>query len=135
MIRRRFGEMKHRSTTVNHVCYRCGSPEHLATDCRNSQKCLVCKEHGQQSHICTSKAFRLPPNPHKSRPSTAPPLTTDHRSSSITMAGIRNLILLFNTTMESEARLGEFSRSFILSDVAKWGPDRIDRRSVTFFPT
>lgn len=42
------------------------------------------------------------------------------------MATIRNLILLFNSTPASEAQLSEFQQSFILSDIARWGPDCIE---------
>lgn len=72
MIRRRFGEMKQRSTTKNPICYRCGSPGHFAPVCRNAQKCLVCKGHGHHSSICTAQPFRLP-HPLKP-PLQSPPL-------------------------------------------------------------
>lgn len=42
------------------------------------------------------------------------------------MAGIRNPIVLFNATVDSAARLAEFERSFIMSDIAKWGPDKVE---------
>lgn len=122
LIRRRFGEMKQRSTTKNPICYRCGSPGHFATACRNAQKCLVCKGHGHNSSICTAQPFRLPHSPKP--PLQSPPLVITPPGA---MAERSYPIGVFNATMESEARLAEFSRSFILSDVAQWGADRVEQ--------
>lgn len=62
IIRHRFSDMQHRSTTKNLICYKCSSPGHITTDCRNAQKCLLCKGHGHQLQRCSYKAIQIPPS-------------------------------------------------------------------------
>lgn len=131
LIRRRFEALRARSTTANPICYRCGARGHIAVKCRNSRLCLVCNRHGHQSNRCSDGSNA--PSPSSISPPTIPvptPITVSpptKREVSAPMAGIRNPILLFNSTPESEQLLQNFQKSFILSDVAGWGVDQVER--------
>lgn len=122
LIRNRLDEFRRRSTVKNPICYKCGSQGHIAIECCNSPLCLVCNKHGHRSRDCAleKEPLRIPsPLSDSLEPS-------GNLTYSAPMATIRNPILLFNSTPASEAQLSEFQQSFILSDIARWGPDRIE---------
>lgn len=119
LIRRRFEELRRRSTTTNPVCFKCGDRGHQSVECRNAWLCLVCNKHGHRSVGCSERR-----NASSSTPlSTVPSTSGGFPAPSSQMASIRNPILLFNSTPESEIVLQDFKKSFILSDTAKWGVD------------
>lgn len=125
VITRRFNSMRHRSTAKDPICYKCGSRGHFALGCRNAQLCLLCNKHGHKSHECSvdSNHGDLSSTLKSDKP---PPPTHFPDLANSTMASPRYPISIFNPTPESEKLLSDFHKSFILSDVANWGPDKVN---------
>lgn len=134
LIRRRFEALRRRSTTRNPICFKCGARGHISVRCRNARLCLVCNKHGHHSSRCaegrdvlsSSKPTRGSDDSSHSIPPPSPHI-------SVAMAGLRNPILLFNPTPESEQMLQNFQKSFILSDIADWGVDRVESKLMSVF--
>lgn len=127
LIRRRFEAMRMRSTAKNPVCFKCGDRGHRAVECRNAWLCLVCKQHGHQSKRCSGAQIVSSPSLKK------PTEPSSFVSSAPAMAKVRNPILMFNPTPDSKILLQNFQKSFILSDVANWGVDKVENTITKVF--
>lgn len=136
-IRQTFESIKASSSPGHPFCFKCGSPGHEISSCRNATLCYLCNGFGHIARYC-SAVTSFPPSPKPKPPSACPPplhsqlhfpLLSQLPSTPIGDMN-RNLALQlpiprFYATPESETLEQHFRQSFFLNDEAGWGPDRV----------
>lgn len=134
LIHRRFTELLRRSTRSNPTCLKCGSNGHLARECRNAPLCFVCKKFGHRVRECSMTTLAFPLTA-PLKPPRNPRILEERKEAlkyraprrSDLMAPLRTPIVTLTPTAESKLIEKQFQLSFILDDIAGWGPTKVEQ--------
>ncbi|KAF3340039.1 Cellular nucleic acid-binding protein [Carex littledalei] len=134
LIHRRFQELLTRSTRSQPICLKCGDSGHLARVCRNATLCFICNKLGHKARACTTVTLAFPPTPPiKLRKPRSIAVRREAfqsrrlRPTSSMVNPLRTPIVTLTPTAESELIEQQFQLSFILDDIAGWGPEKIEQ--------
>lgn len=164
IVQQKLAELKARSTITKPWCLKCGCPGHLIKNCRNAQRCFLCNGFGHKAFHCNKTLRVPPPqkipNPRSGdKPKVAPvrrpqptgslpnlrssakpkfvplrPRRTSQPSSPSSPMAFRPPIVEFEATPRSQAVEARLLKSFVLDDIAAWGPEKIERQLQATFP-
>ncbi|KAF3321595.1 Cellular nucleic acid-binding protein [Carex littledalei] len=134
LIHRKFQEILTRSTRSNPICLKCGSSGHIASGCRNATLCFICNKFGHKARECTAITVSFPPTPplklRKPRSITERREAFQSRRLRPTasmVTPLRTPIVTLTPTAESELIEQQFQLSFVLDDIAGWGPEKVEQ--------
>lgn len=146
IIKRKVAELKSRSTLKKSWCLKCGCPGHFIRDCRNAQLCFLCNGFGHKAYHCKAESnpsaihkqtLRHTANPrsipHPSLTRRFQPTSTTRTTPPSQMA-YRAPIVAFEESPMSRAVEERLLKSFVLDDIAAWGPEKIERQLQAEFP-
>lgn len=149
-IRKKLEAIYKSSATDKPICMRCDGIGHKARECKNGLLCFACNQLGHRAiHYKNVRTLSPRTSPDKSTlhalhtvhlPPTAPPSSYRVLSSkpdlkaSAEMAQYKTPIFTFARSATSIALENDFVKSFILDDIAGWGPERVERELKKFRP-
>lgn len=135
-------ELRSRSAVDDPWCLKCGSRGHVIAKCRNAQLCFVCNGFGHKARLCTSNIVATSPSPKqrlilstpKPRNHQIPIVGSGSRPHITSPMAYRASIVQLEATERSRAVEAILLQSFVLDDIAAWGPDCIERGLQREFP-
>ncbi|KAF3336535.1 hypothetical protein FCM35_KLT19121 [Carex littledalei] len=134
LIHRRFHDLLTRSTRSQPICLKYGDSDHLARFCRNATLCFICNKFGHKARACTAVTLAFPPTPPlKLRKPRSIAVRREAfqsrrlRPTASMVTPLRTPIVTLTPTAESEFIEQQFQLSFILDDIAGWGPEKVEQ--------
>lgn len=126
LVRKRIAEIRANSTPNRPICMRCGDKGHIAKTCRNKQLCFACNRLGHRATDCRQKPQSRPVTSLNPRSTTSKPQVVRQRHPSPSPMSIKPPLVVLEATPRSLAIENNLAMSFVLDDIAAWGPAKVE---------